>query len=293
MWMTMFKKDIRALSTRWFLTLGVILVIVLAVGGASAFGYAEPGLALVVAGFLTVANLFILPTQLFRSLKSEMRRSPSLWLLTPTSGWSMLWSKLLSSLVGTVLFVAVTYLLSILLLHIGLTRGLSLSHLHIQTQSTPGLDWSRKVGPPNTSSLELAQLQRMHVMIGLVPRFELYAVIALVWFGLYIALWASLAYMSVQAVRYRLKKFRWLVGIGVVLVATWGISALQSSSLYAHLFGWGKFSLLSLLPQSVHATFQGTNLTPPITVGSIVFEAIVMAIVFYLTGRLIHRHVEV
>ena len=265
-WVVMVKKDIRALRRRWMISVGILLMVGIAIGLAASTGSLKPGVATAVGTVFVIANVFVMPVNLFRGLASEMRRSPSLWLQTPQSGWAMLASKLLSSLIGSVLFLVTAYLLTLWMFHIDL-------------QKVRGILTEQQVG-------------HVSLILEQIPRLGLYGAVALLFFGLYIAMWVGTAYMSVRAVRSQLRKFSWLVGAAVLFIATWGLGAFERTALYQSLFGWGQFTFLSLFPPDVQAAFPKQNGTP-ITMGHLVFDVIVIAVLFYVTGRLIDRHVEV
>ena len=187
-------------------------------------------------------------------------------ILVYVSGSVHLASKLVSSLFGALMFLVAAYLLALWMFHIDIG--------HVK------------------AVLSTQQIGNVSILLNQIPRLGLYVAVALLFFGLYIAMWVSTAYMSVQVVKNRLRKFSWLVGVVIVLLATWGLGAFESTSFYESLFGWGQFSALPLFPPDVQAMVPTQNGTP-ITGGHIVFDAIVIAILFYVTGRLIDRHVEV
>lgn len=265
-WLMMLKKDIRILRTHWLVSAGVTVAVGVMVGIAHQLSSLASGFAAVAGGFLVMANLFVLPANLLRGLNEEMRRAPSLWLQTPQSGWAMLASKVVSSVLGALLFAFVAYLMALWMFRI------NIGHV--------------------TSFLTVQQIRDFTIILNQIPRLGLYVMATLLFFGLYIAMWFSTVYISVRTVRNRLQKFSWLVGVGIVLIATWGLSALESTVWYERLFGWGQFSALSLFSPDLQTMFPIQN-GMPITAGHLVFDVIVMAILFYFTGRLIDRHVEV
>lgn len=276
----MFKKDVRMLGVGWLVILGVLLIVVVAVTTANYFGFIPPGIATAIGVILLVSNIFIFPANLFKGLNKEMKRTPSLWLQTPQSGWSMFISKIVSSLLGAVMFLVLSDCLAWALFHID--AGNALSEVQRQVQA-------------NANALTSEQLHIAAMVIAQIPRLVFYTSVSLLCVGIYIAMWVSLVYMSVRAVRYRLHKFSWIVGMIVVLIATWGLGAVEHTALYQHVFGWGKFSALALFPANVQSVIPApaVHTMAPITTGYVVFDTIIMIILFYLVGRIIDRHVEV
>lgn len=293
-WMTLFRKDVRTLVPGWFIGLGITVIVVAAVATASYFQGIHPGIAFGVGILLLLSNVFVLPVNLFKGLNRETKQTPALWLQTPLSGWSLLSSKLLSSLLVSLVYAVIAYAMSLALFHIDLAHAMSFpvnTPAHIPTHGHP-FSGSHHVQPRPMSPLMKSHLK---IMINQMPLAMFYAVITLLCIGLYISLWVSLIYLSMQAFKYRLNKFRWLLGIVIVLVATWGLGALEHSPLYHHAFGWGRFSGLSLFPnhfQSI-APMQPSHMIAPIHTGYIVFDVLVMVILFYIAGRLVDRHMEV
>lgn len=267
-WMTMLKKDIRILRTRWLISVGIITAIGITVGVASSTGTLKPGVATAFGAFLLIANLLVLPINLFRGLAVEMR-TPSLWLQTPQSGWAMLASKLVSSLIGALIFLVVAGLLALWMFQT------DLRHIKAMLSAHP--------------------IQYVHVsfLLNQLPRVEVYGAVALLCIALYIAMWVGTTYIAVHAVKNSMRKFSKLVGVVVVLLATWGVGAFEHTSIYRWLFGWGKFSALSLFPTQVRSLFAIRDRSPlTITEGHLVFAALLIVLLFYVTGQLIDRHVE-
>ncbi|MCL6441946.1 MAG: hypothetical protein K6T83_00540 [Alicyclobacillus sp.] len=266
-WWMMLSKDLRMLRTRWLVSSGILAAVAGTVGVTSTTNHIDPGLAMTIGVFLVISNVFVLPANVFRSLSNELRWCPSLWLQTPKSGWSMLASKLLSTLIWALLFLVATSIFASWIIHVNIVR----------LSMTPSVNWSG---------------DDVSILTSQTPRLVFYAAAGLLLFGLYFALWVSTIFMSVRAVKNRLRKFSALVGVIIVLVATWGLSAFQNTRVYDWLFDWGRVSPLILFPANSRAIVPPESV-PTVPVGIFVFYFIVSVILFYIAGRLIDRHVEV
>jgi|GEM_PF-4062945 len=292
-WFKVFSKDIRMLRTGWLALLGISIIICGAAGAASYFHWVNPGMATAVGIVVIVANVFVFPSQLFKGLNKEMKGSPSLWLRTPLSGWAMLGSKCAVGLVIAVVFLAVSYGLSLFLFHFDLAHALPNPELHSQIPSAGnGLSFSWGANTP--TQLAPPQFTLRNLVLNELPLIVIYMAISLGAIGIYIGLWVSFIYTSVRAVRNRLRKWSWLVGLGLVLIATWGLGAVKASGFYHHLFGWGHIPFTALIPVTLPANTAvelGNSITT-LDMGSLVFYVMITVILFFLTGLLIDRHVE-
>jgi hypothetical protein len=263
---TLVRKDLRMMRNRWLTGVGVMLVIGMALAVSSYTGTFNPSVATALAIMMVMGSFFVLPAGLYRGLNTEMKRTPSLWLQTPESGWGMLTSKLVTSFVGGLLFIVVADLLAFIMLRIDLSRAMA--------------------------TMDSIQREYAVVIQNEMPRVGLYATVTLLFLGMYTALWVSTVYLCVKAVKKHLHKFSWLVGLVLIVIATWGLGAFEHTALYESLFGWGRFHAMSLFPSHVQSVITNHN-DFLITSGHIVFDLIVMLVLFYVSGRLIDRHVEV
>lgn len=286
-WLTMLKKDIWMLKNQWLGFMAIAVVVTAAVLLAHSLGVLYAARSAVIVGVVLTGSVFVvLPAQLYRGINQEVKGSAALWLQTPRSGWAMLGSKLVCSLIGSLMYFVVAYFLALALFHsVNLMHALPALHYRIHSRANGN-------GVPSQYELMKAAPAYVSVLTGQIPRIEFYVMAGLLGGGLYLALWISLWYMAVRSVKNQLKKFSWLVGLGVVMVSTWGLGGLKSTALYARTFGWGKVAVLDLFPPHVRALFTrhpfGT-----IVMGHLAFDAIIGVLLFYFTGLFIDRYLEV
>lgn len=284
-WLTMLKKDIWMLKNQWLGFMALAVVVTIAVFAAHLLGIMDAARSAVIVGIVLTGSLFIVfPAQLYRGINQEVKGSAALWLQTPQSGWAMFGSKLICSLIGSLMYFGVVYVLVLLLFHAGnLTHALLPLQYEIQAHVK---------GNGIASAAVHAAPAYVSVLAAQVARVEFFIMTGLFLGGIYFALWIVLVYLSVRAVRNQFRKFGWLVGLGVVLVGTWVLGVLQSTSLYARIFGWGKVPVLDLFPSEVRTLLAG-HLVGTIDMGNLAFYALAGALLFYLTGLIIDRYLEV
>jgi hypothetical protein len=289
-WLTMLKKDIRILKNQCVAFLGIVVIVTAAVLTANSFGILDARTTLIVAVVLTCTPLCAFPAQLFRGINKEVKEASALWLYTPKSGWAMLGSKSIASLIGSLLYFVVCFFLVLALFH-SVNIAHALPPLHYQTQTHSG-DSGFTLSTQNGTSLVNVSPAHISILVAQIPRIEFYVMMLFLCCGLYLGMWITLIYMSVCAVKNRFKKFTWLVGLGVVLIATWGLGALGNTALYEQLFGWGRVSVLNLFPSDVRTLLPG-HVSATIVTGHFAFNAIIVVLLFYVTGLIIDRYLEV
>ncbi len=286
-WLTMLKKDIRMLKNQWFGFMGAAIVVTGAVLAAHSLGILNADRTAVIIGLILTGSLVVVfPAQVFKGMNKEVKGAAALWLQTPQSGWAMFGSKLVSSLIGSLLYFIVSYGLALALFH-SVNFAHVLPPIHYQTHIHGGGFTSTTNGAPTNLSPAV-----LSVLATQIPRLEFFAMAFLLCAGIYLALWIALIHMSVRAVKNQLKHFSWVVGLGIVLIATWGVGGLKSTALYAQAFGWGRVALLRLFPPHVRALLGG-YWPESIFMGHFVFDIIVVLLLFAVTGLLIDRYVEV
>ncbi len=289
MWLTMLKKDIWMLKNQWLGFLGGAVIVTALVLSAHSLGIVDAARTAVAVGVvLTGSLLVVFPAQLYRGMNQEIKGSAALWLQTPKSGWAMYGSKLISSLIASLLYFVISYFLALALFHsVNITHSLPPVHYQTQTHGNANEILMTQHGTPlNVGPVYLS------VLAAQIPRILFFAMTFLFCFGLYLSLWLALIYLSVRAVKSQFKKLSWLVGLGVVLVATWGLGGLKSTALYAQAFGWGRVAVLDLFPSDVR-TLLARHLIGTIVIGHFVFDAIIGVVLFSVTGLITDRYLEV
>jgi hypothetical protein len=265
---TLMKKELR-LMRNYALGVLVAVIIVGLLDIRLAYDTQIGAASMLLGGVLMVQGLY-LPFFIWISLRKEWRRKGVVWLHLPQSGRTLLFAKLLSGFVYMLLTLLVTALILLWVVSVD-TQNLTLARL--QSKGFPA-------AMQQEGSIYIAAIHNVPHLLWLAIPFVLYM-------GLYIGIWVMTMSISVQACKHVLRKARWLVGIGIALIATWGMSTLESWDVYQHLFNWGLVSF--------HFTeFSGMHITPlPFYVGQVVNDFIVMALLFTLCSWLLDKKVEV
>ncbi len=287
-WLTMLRKDLRLLKNQW---LGFLAVAVVSAGAdlaAHALGIVDARTALIVGIVLTCTPLIAFPAQAYRGINQEMKEAAALWLQTPQSGWAMLGSKLVSSLIGSLPWLVICYGLALALFRsVNIADALPLLHYQTQVHSS-GLTVTTR------TATALASLTQSHIAILLaqIPRIELYVMLLFLCYGVYLAMWIALVYMAVQMLKNRAPRLGWIVALFGSLAATWGLGALKGTALYNQLFGWGRVPGVKLFPADVRSLLAG-YVSPTLAIGHFTFSAVIVVLLFWITGLIIDRHLEV
>ncbi|WAH37742.1 hypothetical protein [Alicyclobacillus dauci] len=267
MWMATLRKDL--LMTRVFalVSMGCTAVAgMLLVGQAyrsHTLGSSESGL--IIMATLLGLEIFYLPTQLVVGIVREWRGTASLWLQSAQSGWALIASKVVSACVWALSLNIVTYVFTLWFYH------LALAHAPLWKSSS----WAHWL-------LEHQFLVGMYILIGLL------------WIGLGIGLWLMLISIVMRSVRYKFKGLPWLAAFVVILIPAWGLQWLQDTALYHRIFDFGAF----VPPGLDHQAFASAAQMAPqpwgvLYGGHLLTDVVVLALVFYVSGWLFDKRVEV
>jgi hypothetical protein len=265
---TLMKKELRLMRN---FALGVLVAVI--IGGLLDVRIAydtQVGAASILLGTVLMVQGLYLPFFMWISLRKEWRRKGVVWLHLPQSGQMLLFAKLLSGFVYMLLTVLVTALILLWVVNVD-TQNLTLDRL--QSKGFPA-------ATQPDGSIYIAAIHNFPHLLWLAIPFVLYM-------GLYIAIWVMTMSISVQACKHSLRKARWLVGIGIAIIATWGMDALESADAFQPLFHWGSVSFKFI-------EFSGVHITPlTFYAGQFVIESVILAALFALCSWLLDRKVEV
>lgn len=276
-WVTLLRKDFLEARTQW-----LIFLVIIVFGGAGLLIGIASGVAAELTGvaifFVTVViaiHFVLTPIYMFRLLRTEWRTTAPLWLQVPIPGWLMLLSKLAVSL----FFVLTTWIAASLLAY-GVTA---------LTVSRPTL-FQSVVANPHHISLNLYAA----VLPAVVPRFAAFGLVAVLAVGTYLSAWVTLVMLTIKATRNRLGRGSTLLAVVLILIPTWGFSALRGVPGFRALMALGPLRLPLGLPAT--PTYWPVHLPASVVVaafGSTVFYALVTAGVLIANAWLLDRKVEV
>lgn len=256
-WFNLLKKEYRMTRTSAFIMLGMLII----AGLWGVYSNREHwGIIFAPASLLLIFATFYPAFFMLKSVHSELKQTPHLWLHCPQPAWQLLSAKLAT---------AVAVILAILAV------GAAFVYITI-------LNTHQRIG------ISAGDLALFATEVGA------YLTVIVLGASIYMAAWGSLMAIAIASTRNVLGRFNWLAGLGTFLVATWGMGNLHRSVVYKTLTQWGSFkiNLLSLnkvLPTGVNNHFEGIN----IYAGEIFAFFLVTVIVFALSSWLIDNKVEV
>lgn len=221
------------------------------------FRYQSPNPGLVL--LLPLASLWIwyLPIYLFTSLSKEWKYTSHLWLHLPQSGWQLLAAKFLAGLPA---------MLSSMIFYGLLSTCIAWENL-------------------------MPLLSAYSVPFSLVLQWAAIFLVFTLAASFYLGLWAVMASVAMASVKSFLRRGRWLVGLGVLLLPTWGMGSLANTSVYQSLTHWGAFQVALPLPQEFIHLSQAFTYT--LYAGEVLFYLLICAGLFFLAGWLLDYKVEV
>lgn len=218
------------------------------------------GIVIAPASLLVILALFYPAIFMLNSVSKELKNTPHLWLQCPQSAWVLLSAKLIPAITHAIFFLI-------------LAGGAAYMALFFSL-------W-----PIHSNSITTEQAALIITELGI------YAGLAIVGSSLYLAAWGTLMAVASATVRNWLGRFRWLAGLAVLLVATWGVGWLHNSWLYTQVTKWGRFDLMPMSLKGIAPdhSFAGFE----IYTGEIVAVFLVTLAVFALAAWLIDNKVEV
>lgn len=275
-WLVMFKKDFRMSKSSLVILFGLIVLWLLLVVSTQTTWRGSVFL-IGSLSMLVWPLMFYYPVHVLRTLRQEWQKSSHLWLHTPMSGWSLLSSKMAVGLSYFAAYLVVMY-------------GFFSWFVNF------GVEHMKLPGEAHVQPLELKSLLS-NVNVPLVIAISF---LGLLCFGIYMGLWAAFISSCMQAVKNRWNKLAWLLGIVIFLIPTWGFSELNRVDFIRNLLHAGTFKMYVLANNLTYmdesgqsAGLSAAQAYIPIHAGEIVFYVLVSSVLFYLTGWLIEKKVEV
>lgn len=272
-WLALLNKDVRQMRA-WVLA-GLACDVL--IGSLLVDAAYSSGRGAAVAGGLTVlwflAHALYLPVYMLMSLAREWGKSVQIWLSLPRGGWTLLASKLISALAAMLASLFTTAAFGAWVACAGLHRLQVEAVMRGFSQANPTL-----------ASVLLTPAEFWTEVVRLAG----FGALALLAFGLYAGFWISLASAGAQAVRHSLRKARWLAGLAILLIPTWGLTELQRWSVYRQAVRWGRFEVVIWAPDRLHGP-----VSVPLFTGQLLAFLLVLAAVYLASGWLIDRKVEV
>ncbi len=259
-WVSLLKKEFKMARPRvlWGL---VVLIVAGFVDVFLAYRFGRPGAATVLAFMAVTFHIFYLAIYMLKSLSSEWNNA-HLWLHLPRSGWSLISAKLASGLIALLVSFGITCIFSLWVVAIDLN-----------------------------SFAQFNVLPQIELIWSAILHYGWMIVLLIITSAIYTGLWAMMISVAMASTRNFIKKEkgRFFVGVGVFLIPTWGIGALQNTSVYDLLVKWGTVNL----PLTALNGIENVHVQPAFHVGEILFYTLVSAAVFYLSGWLLDNKVEV
>jgi len=257
-WLTLLKKEF--LLTRNSLLWNLLFLVVAGLLGVyfSYRNYERPGLIVVLALIVVGFHVFYLAAYMFKSLREEWEHTSHLWLNTPQPGWMLLSAKLASGLLNMLVLFIVTCCFTLCITWIELTNFTRYGFQNFD------LAWAAI----NHYGWYLAAL----VVIG----------------SIYTGLWGMMISVGMAASKSIISKGRFFVGLAIFLIPTWGLGVFQDTVIYDRLVRWGTI----YLPQTPIVELRNLHFQPIYT-GEILFYAIIMTALLFISGWLLDHKVEV
>lgn len=267
-WFGELRKDVRMMRTFGLVSIACVAVIgvLLIIQSYRSPSAHFPIIGIGVLGTILVFEMFYLPVHLVINIVREWRGSAGFWLQSPQSGWLLMASKAVSSCLWTIALQIVTAAF--------MFWSFYLASPYIRALSPSWVGW----------------LTEHQYLLGA------YAIIGVLLSGLSMGLWLMLICIVMRSLRYRVKGLPWLAALIVFLIPTWGMSSFAHTYFYHRIldvwqipiswFGIGNFPLVagsgSLQASALH-----------LNGGQLLWNVVVLAVVFYLSGWLLDKRVEI
>ncbi|WP_067935936.1 hypothetical protein [Alicyclobacillus kakegawensis] len=262
-WLTILRKDLRLSRNNDLVSLiGIVVIESLLLYLAYR---THDGGATALTLSLLLLHAFFLPIYVYMSLAREWRKTSPLWLHLPQPGWALLASKFASGLIQMLISFCVTGL--------GTVWIVAVDDAHL-----------RALARITDAQIFYFDLQLACLLTA--------AVFAL---AIYMAIWAALVSLVMQATRHQLGRWRWLVGLGIVGLGTWGVGALEHSRPYHWLSDWGRWPITLTVPDRWTWPGHGPHTLSlyHFYAGDLLWSLVLLAVVYAVCAWLLDKKVEV
>lgn len=258
-WGGLLKKEFRLGLPGLYLGL-IILAVWFGFGAFLQWKLNEPGILFGFSMAAIVFHIFFLPVYMLISVNGEKGRM-HLWLHSPHSGTVLLLAKLLNGLFVMLLSLCISLAISSL--------AFNLDHSIVQDT--------------------IAQLNNKLL-------FFIQALIHLIVASIYLTIWGIFLWVLSIVLKRVTGKFNWIAMLFIIIIGLSLINSWESSSLFDMLTHWGSISSglagFEMNVQDETVNFQSAGIGK-IFLGNYVYYAIVSLIVFFTSGWMLDRKVEV
>ncbi|GGE32396.1 hypothetical protein GCM10011391_08820 [Pullulanibacillus camelliae] len=264
-WISLVKKEFRlGLPALLFTVIALIFIVGLAgyFGARHGHGISAAAIAALV---LIPIHIFYLLCYMFDSLQKE-RKKLHLWLHNPLPGYSLLLAKLVSALIA----MSITLFLSCVIVLFGLKFSSDNKEIF------HAFSWS------NIFSTGI------------------FSVINIYLFALDFAIWFIFLWVFYRMLTRRIGGFlSFIITLVLFGVLAYLDNLLSGTRFYEWLTHWGKVSLVDILTgfnfnfSLNHGSHLSVDNTTVFYIGSYVFEAIIVAILFCITSWILDKKIEV
>jgi hypothetical protein len=258
-WAGLLKKELR-LGLIGFLVPLFLTVFSLGAGGYVAWKFDQPGFLLVAAMTAIIGHTFYMPWYLAFSINAELGKM-HLWLHNPNSGYTLLLAKYVSGLVT----MAVSLFIPSVLVF-----------------------WSRRT-ILDQFSYSLITEDNLFV-------FGLETLVLVVAISIYLAVWGVFLWTISRLLVPYVGKLRWVVMIVLVIAGLWLMNQWESSALFEALTQWGAvevdFARMMFSIDGLGFTWE-TRKGELLYLGSYVYYLAITVLVFFFSGWLLDRKIEV
>ncbi|PWA10075.1 hypothetical protein DCC39_11825 [Pueribacillus theae] len=258
-WGGLLKKEFRLGLPGLYLAL-VLLAIWFGFGGFLQWKWNEPGILFGFSVAAIVFHIFYLPVYMLMSANGEKGRM-HLWLHSPHSGTALLLAKLLNGIFAMLVSLCIS--LGIFFFAFNLNNAI------VQDA--------------------LAQLNHKLVLV-------IQVLVHLIGASIYLTIWGIFLWVLSIVLKRVTGKFNWVAMLFIIIIGLSLINSWESSSLFDMLTHWGSFSIsisgFEMIVQDEMVDFQSEGIGK-IFLGKYVYYAIVALIVFFASGWMLDRKVEV
>lgn len=217
---------------------------------------------------IVIFNVIFLPVYLAKSLYTEKDRM-HMWLHNPHSGYQLLLAKFVNGLIAMILFICLTSIITFVSGHV-------LLDIFVQT----GLSWSSYL----LNGLNIVA----HVLGG----------------SIYLTVWGVFLWALALLLQNYLGKYTWVVLVPLILIGFSLLSKWEESKVFESLTHWGAIPLdiftypivlgKAMFQVEINETMiMDGGAMSVIFIGTYVYYIMVALVLFFLSGWILDRKVEV
>ncbi|WP_270181090.1 hypothetical protein [Alkalihalobacillus sp. CinArs1] len=253
-WSGLFRKEFRVTRTFLFAVIAFDIVMMIGIFVASE-RWEVPYLTAIVGGVLAFMHMFFLPIYLLISLNSEGRKL-HLWLHNPQSGSRLIGAKVLNGLLALLISLVVVSVLSLI-----------------------------------AFNLETADIVLPIDNVWLLGAYVLAVILA---GALTMGIWVTFYWTAYQVLKTYIGRWALLVVLVLIGLISWFGGWFSGTRAGEALMDWGYVQFPSPLSMEVtQEAFEISTSTVPFPIGNVIFDTILLVVIFFVTSWLLDRKVEV